>query len=187
MPVTLLCLQRFRSRSRSRSFTPPHWRREMERIVKGTEPAEPQAEDKWQKGDFLQQQERPSAKSRLGSRVESDRDAMPLQKRFEIELDEREEGYGFYTILSPSVGTNAQGTFCGAKHTSHIHSIIKHSITTANKHPGQKSCIDKNLENPTGIKLCISHNTATSLGPPLMFTFVRSPVYIYPLASIVTM
>ena len=70
----------------------------MERIVKGTEPAEPQAEDKWQKGDFLQQQERPSAKSRLGSRVETNKDAMPLQKRFEIELDEKEEGYGFYTI-----------------------------------------------------------------------------------------
>ena len=119
MPVTLLCLQRFRSRSRSRSFTPPHWRREMERIVKGTEPAEPQAEDKWQKGDFLQQQERPSAKSRLGSRMETDKDAMPLQKRFEIELDEREEGYGFYTTLLPSVSTNARGMFCGAKHTHH--------------------------------------------------------------------
>ena len=34
----------------------------------------------------------------------------------------------------------------------------KHLITTtANKHPGKKSFIDKNMKNPTGIKLCISH------------------------------
>ena len=27
--------------------------------------------------------------------------------------------------------------------------------------------IDKNMKNPTGIKLCISHKIATSQGPPL--------------------
>ena len=44
-------------------------------------------------------------------------------------------------------------------HSSHSHSpLIKHLITTtANKHPGKKSLIDKNKKNPTGIKLCISH------------------------------
>ena len=30
-----------------------------------------------------------------------------------------------------------------------------------------KSFIDKNMKNPTGIKLCISHKIATSRGPPL--------------------
>ena len=48
--------------------------------------------------------------------------------------------------------------FCGAKYTHHTFTpIIKHLITTANIHPGKKSFIDKNMENPTGIKLCISH------------------------------
>ena len=49
--------------------------------------------------------------------------------------------------------------FCGAKYTHHTFTpIIKHLITTtANKHPGKKSFIDKNMKNPTGIKLCISH------------------------------
>ena len=63
----------------------------------------------------------------------------------------------------------ARGMFCGAKYTHHTFtSIIKHKITTtANKHPGKKSFIDKNIKNPTGIKLCISHKTATSQGPPL--------------------
>ena len=53
----------------------------------------------------------------------------------------------------------AQGMFCGAKYTHHTFTpIIKHLIpTTANKHPGKKSFIDKNMKNPTGIKLCISH------------------------------
>ena len=49
--------------------------------------------------------------------------------------------------------------FCGAKYTHHTFTpILKHLITiTANKHPGKKSFIDKNMKNPTGIKLCISH------------------------------
>ena len=29
------------------------------------------------------------------------------------------------------------------------------------------SFIDKNMKNPTGIKLCISHKIVTSQGPPL--------------------
>ena len=60
----------------------------------------------------------------------------------------------------------AWGMFCGAKYTHHTFtSIIKHKITTtANKHPGKKSFTDKNIKNPTGIKLCISHKTATSRG-----------------------
>ena len=43
-------------------------------------------------------------------------------------------------------------------HSSHIHSKLKHLITTtANKHHCKKSFIDKNIKNPSGIKLCISH------------------------------
>ena len=55
--------------------------------------------------------------------------------------------------LLPSVNTLiSQGMFCGAKYTHHTFTpIIKHLITTANKHPGKK------VTNPTGIKLCISH------------------------------
>ena len=70
--------------------------------------------------------------------------------------------------LLPSVNTLiAQGMFSGAKYAHHTFTpIIKHLIT-ANKHPGKKSFIDKNMKNPTGIKLCISHKTATSPGPPL--------------------
>ena len=70
----------------------------------------------------------------------------------------------------PSVNTLiARGMFCGAKYTHHTFTpIIKHLITTtANKHPGKKSFIDKNMTNPTGIKLCISHKIATSRGTPL--------------------
>ena len=62
--------------------------------------------------------------------------------------------------LLPSVNTLiARGMFCGAKYTHHTFTpIIKHLITTtANKHPGKKSFIDKNMKNPTGIKMCISH------------------------------
>ena len=49
--------------------------------------------------------------------------------------------------------------FCGAKYTHHTFTpIIKHLITTtANKHPGKKSFIDKNMKSTAGIKLCISH------------------------------
>ena len=41
--------------------------------------------------------------------------------------------------LLPSVNTlTAQGMFCGAKYTRHTFTpIIKHLITTANKHPGK--------------------------------------------------
>ena len=49
--------------------------------------------------------------------------------------------------------------FCGVKYTHHTFTpIIKHLITTtANKHPGKKSFLDKNMKIPAGIKLCISH------------------------------
>ena len=59
--------------------------------------------------------------------------------------------------------------FCGVKYTPHTFTpIVKHLITTtANKHPGKTSFIDKSMKNPTGIKLCISHETATFQGPPL--------------------
>ena len=54
--------------------------------------------------------------------------------------------------------------FCGAKYTHHTFTpFIKHLITTtANKYPGKKSFIDKNMKNPTGIKPCILHKIATS-------------------------
>ena len=53
-------------------------------------------------------------------------------------------------------------------HSSHIYSKLKHLITTtANKHHCKKSFTDKNMKNPTGIKLCISHKIATSRGPHL--------------------
>ena len=66
--------------------------------------------------------------------------------------------------LLPSVNTLiARGMFCGVKYTHHTFTpIVKHLITTANKHPGKKSFIDKNMTNPTGIKLCISHQIAAS-------------------------
>ena len=73
-------------------------------------------------------------------------------------------------ILLSSVNTLiARGMFCAAKYTHHILTpIIKHLIpTTANMHPGKKSFIDKNMKNPTGIKLGISHKIATSRGPAL--------------------
>ena len=61
--------------------------------------------------------------------------------------------------------------FCGAKYAHHTFTaIIKHKITTANKQPGKKSFIDKNMKSPTGIKLCISHKKATSRGPLLKIT-----------------
>ena len=49
--------------------------------------------------------------------------------------------------------------FCGAKYTHHTFTpIIKHLITTtANKSPGKKSFIDKNMRKSHCIKLCISH------------------------------
>ena len=57
--------------------------------------------------------------------------------------------------LLPSVNTLiARGMFCGAKYTHHTFTpIIKHLITTtANKHPGKKSCIDKNMIKKKKIK-----------------------------------
>ena len=72
--------------------------------------------------------------------------------------------------LLPSVNILiARGMFCSAKCTHHtITPIINHLITTttANKHPGKNSFIDKNMKNPTGIKLCISHKISTSREPP---------------------
>ena len=65
----------------------------------------------------------------------------------------------------------ARGMFRGAKYTHHTFTpIIKHLITTtANKHPGKKSFIDKNMKNPIGIKLRISHKIKWPLpgDPPL--------------------
>ena len=75
----------------------------------------------------------------------------------------------YNTALLPSVNTLiAQGMFCGGKYTYPTFTpIVKHFMTTtANKHPGKMSFIDENMKNPTGIKLCISHKTATSRGPP---------------------
>ena len=74
-----------------------------------------------------------------------------------------------YNFIAKCQYNDARGLFCGAKFTHHTSTpIIKHLITTtANKHPGKKSFIDKNMKNPTGIKLCISHKIATSRGPPL--------------------
>ena len=49
--------------------------------------------------------------------------------------------------LMPSVNTLiVRGIFCGAKYTHHTFTpVIKHLITTtANKHPGKKSFLDKN-------------------------------------------
>ena len=61
----------------------------------------------------------------------------------------------FFTIqynitLLPSVNTLiARGMFCGAKYTHHtFNPIIQHLLTTANKHPGKKSFIDKNMREP---------------------------------------
>ena len=79
-------LQRFRSRSRSRSFTPPHWRKELQRQVKEKDAPPPQAfSQKWAKGDNnMEDAGKGSAKSRLGDRRGS------LAQRFETE--EKEEG-----------------------------------------------------------------------------------------------
>jgi len=75
----------------------------------------------------------------------------------------------YSTTLLPSVTIIARGMFCGARYTHHTFTpVIKHQITTtANKHPGKKSFTDRNIKNPTGIKLCISHKIATSREPPL--------------------
>ena len=52
--------------------------------------------------------------------------------------------YNITLSLLPSVSTLiALGMFSGAKYTHYTFtSIIKHLITTANKHPGKKSFID---------------------------------------------
>ena len=62
--------------------------------------------------------------------------------------------------------------FWGAKYTHHTFTpIIKHLITTtANKHPGKKSFIDKSMKNPTGIKLCVSHKMPLPEDPLLKVT-----------------
>ena len=67
--------------------------------------------------------------------------------------------YNHNIILLPSVNTLiAQGMFCGAKYTHHaLTPIIKHLITTANKHPGKVIHRKKKEKNITGIQLCISH------------------------------
>ena len=62
--------------------------------------------------------------------------------------------------LLPSVNTLiARGIFCGAKYTHHTFTpIIKHLITTtANKHPGKKSFIDKEQEKIPLASSCAYH------------------------------
>ena len=51
----------------------------------------------------------------------------------------------YNTTLLPSINTLiARGMFCGSKYTHHTFTpIIKHLITTANKHSGKKSLIEK--------------------------------------------
>ena len=63
------------------------------------------------------------------------------------------------TLLPSDNTLITRGMFCGAKYTHHTFTpIIQHLITTtANKHTFKKPFIDKNMKNPTGIKLCISH------------------------------
>ena len=65
------------------------------------------------------------------------------EKKKKIELC----AHKYNITLLPSVSTLiARGMFCGAKYTHHTFTpIIKHLITTANKHPGKKSFIDKNM------------------------------------------
>ena len=51
--------------------------------------------------------------------------------------------YNNITLLPSANTLIARGMFCGAKYTHHTFTpIIKHLITTANKHPGKKSFID---------------------------------------------
>ena len=59
----------------------------------------------------------------------------------------------YITTLLPSVNTIALGTFCCAKYTHHTFTpIIKYYITTtADRHPGKKTFINKYMRNPTDI------------------------------------
>ena len=65
----------------------------------------------------------------------------------ELTISRRTNDTQYNTTLLPSVNTLiARGMFCGAKNTHHTFTpIIKHFITTANKHPGKKSFIDNNM------------------------------------------
>ena len=64
----------------------------------------------------------------------------------------------------------ARGMFCGAKYTHHTFTpIIKHLITTANKHPGKKSFTDKNMRKShwhQAVHITLK-KIAPSRGPPL--------------------
>ena len=78
--------------------------------------------------------------------------------------------YVQYNItLLPSVNIIAQGMFCGSKYTHHTFTPIIKNIKLQQQQINilVKSFIDKNMKDPTGIKLCISHKIATSWGPPL--------------------
>ena len=68
--------------------------------------------------------------------------------------------------LLPSVNTLiARGMYCGAKYTHDTFTpIIKHLITTANKHPVKKSFIDKNMRKSHWNQAV--HNTVIKLSLP---------------------
>ena len=62
--------------------------------------------------------------------------------------------------LLPSVNTLiTRGMFCDAKYTHHTFTpIIKHEVTTtANRHPGKKSFIDKNKTKSPLASSCAYH------------------------------
>ena len=58
-PFLSPCFQQFRSRSRSRTVTPPHWRRELERTVKNVELSHAPLEAKWSRGEDVGQPDEP--------------------------------------------------------------------------------------------------------------------------------
>ena len=90
----------------------------------------------------------------INVRPNSNRNEIQTHKRFNRTLfilpstgQENNNNSNNNITLLPSVNTLiARGMFCGAKYTHHtFNPIIKHLITTANKHPGKKSFIDKNM------------------------------------------
>ena len=63
-----------------------------------------------------------------------------------------------YNFIAKSVSTIALGMFCGEKHTHHTFMLVIKTLNYNNsKHLGKKSLINKYMQNPTDIKLCISH------------------------------
>ena len=71
--------------------------------------------------------------------------------------------------------------FCGAKYTHHTFtSIIKHKITTtANKHPGKKSFIDKNIKKIPLASSCVYHiKLPLPEDPPLKVTVLIKAIML---------